>query len=108
MERVLWRGVWGAGGEPPRLFKSDTVSEKFNKAENNPGCQICLPKVKSPECLLSPKWRRKQYFQAKKKRKKKSNFLEKRNSVSALVWVLEAEMTEYAWHGNKPSFNANQ
>lgn len=52
IQRVFWRGAWGAQGEPPRLFKSDTVSEKFNKAENNPGCQICLPKAKYPECLL--------------------------------------------------------
>lgn len=34
------------------MFKGDTVSEKFNKAENHPGCQICLPKPKCPECLL--------------------------------------------------------
>lgn len=40
------------GGEPPRLFKRDTVSETFNKAENNLGCQICLPKTKYPEWLL--------------------------------------------------------
>lgn len=73
---------------PYRLFKRDTVSEKFNKAENSPGCQTCLPKVKYPECLLPRNGGESSISQAKKK--KKGSFLEKRNSVSTLVWVLEA------------------
>ena len=74
------------------MFKGDTVSEKFNKAENHPGCQICLPKPKYPECLLLTVTREKkkaQYFSQAKR--KKIHFLEKRNSVSALVWVLEVK-----------------
>lgn len=54
---------------PYRLFKRDTVSEKFNKAENSPGCQTCLPKVKYPECLLPRNGGESSISQAKKKKK---------------------------------------
>lgn len=47
IERVLL-----VGEKPPRMFKRDTVSEKFNKAENHLRCQSCLPKAKYPEWLL--------------------------------------------------------
>lgn len=30
---------------PYRLFKRDTVSEKFNKAENSPGCKLAFQKL---------------------------------------------------------------
>ena len=44
-------GPWGWGVEtgwrlsPHRLFKRDTVSEKFNKAENNPDAKLAFQKL---------------------------------------------------------------
>lgn len=47
MQRVLGGGGVETGWQlsPHRLFKRDTVSEKFNKAENNPYTKFAFQKL---------------------------------------------------------------